>query len=101
MSGGSFNYLFRDIQEAADILSDVSEPAYRRAFSEHLRKVAEAMQDVEWVDSGDMSPGADEKSIMECITPQDVLCASVERAVEVKNELEKLIGKCGKKIREG
>jgi hypothetical protein len=93
MSGGSYDYLCYKVQEAAIRLCDSTEPAYRRAFGLHLKKIAEALHDIEWVDSCDMGTGDDEKAIMECILPDNVLFASCEEAQRIKQELEDLINR--------
>jgi len=56
MSGGSWDYLYRKMEDAASSLTDSSDPA-RRAFGKHLKLCAKAMHDIEWVDSCDMSKG--------------------------------------------
>jgi hypothetical protein len=91
MSGGSYDYLCYKIEEAARRLCSKDEPDYRRAFGAHLFKVAEAMHDVEWCDDADMSPGADEKSIMECITKRDCYDQILQEIKEVQDRLERLI----------
>lgn len=91
MSGGSYGYLCYKISDAARQLDCKSQPAYRRAFAKHLHLVAEAMHDVEWVDSSDYGNGDDKKAIMACIKPKDVLNASVEQAQRMIDELKTLI----------
>lgn len=65
MSGGSHNYAFRHVDEF-DACSYHSTPL-RAAFNVHLRKVAEAMRAVEWVDSCDCLPGQEEKAIRDVL----------------------------------
>jgi len=62
MSGGSWDYIYFKIQEAADRLSHDETPL-RRAFGQHMSLVAQAMHDIEWVDSNDKGKGADIKSM--------------------------------------
>jgi hypothetical protein len=73
MSGGSYNYAFRHVEDFADEVEQKANRANRedqwgdthprwdtpsrRAFVAHLRLVATAMRAIEWEDSGD---GADE-----------------------------------------
>ena len=57
MSGGSYDYLYHKVEEVADQLDGDRSPL-RRAFAEHLHKVAKALHDIEWVDSGDYGPRA-------------------------------------------
>lgn len=73
MSGGSYLYTYRHIEEFADALesnvrldgNDLSEPncLKRLEFAAHLRLVAEAMKAIEWVDSFDCSPPYDTEAI--------------------------------------
>ena len=53
MSGGSYDYLYYKIEDAGRQLMRKDQPLYRQAFGNLLIKVAQAMHDVEWVDSGD------------------------------------------------
>lgn len=65
MSGGSMNYLYRQLEDEApfDICS-----AERMAFAAHLRLVAKALHDIEWVDSGDYGPGDENDAIRACLS---------------------------------
>jgi hypothetical protein len=63
MSGGTMDYLYRKIQ-AAEFPQDTPE---RIAFAAHLHLVAEALRAIEWVDSGDLSPGAESRLIELCL----------------------------------
>ena len=62
MSGGSWNYLYGQVDDAAGKLQESKDPL-RRAFGEHLHLCADALRDIEWVDSSDMSPGDDRPAI--------------------------------------
>ena len=85
MSGGSWDYVYRRIQDAADGLSFSKDPL-RRAFGEHLKLVATAMHDIEWVDSCDYGPGDDVESIRKALPN-----ANQAEAFEIIKELEKQI----------
>ena len=61
MSGGSMNYVYMKVDDAAQAFS-LSTPL-RRAFSEHLSLVAKALHDIEWVDSCDYGKGDEEAAI--------------------------------------
>ena len=62
MSGGSWDFLCYKVEDAAIELQESKDPL-RRAFGEHLRLCANALHDIEWVDSSDMSPGDDRPAI--------------------------------------
>ena len=63
MSGGSWDYLYSNVHEAADRLISENTSEYRSAFGEHLKEVAVVLKAIEWVDSGDCSHPHDEKAI--------------------------------------
>ena len=88
MSGGSMDYLYSKLEYATFKL-DTPE---RRAFWAHTQLVSKALHDIEWVDSGDSSPGDENAAIMACITKSDVLTAAIETAREQVAELQRLIG---------
>ena len=62
MSGGSWDYFTHKCSNVADELGASGSPL-RRAFGVHMRLVAKAMHDIEWVDSGDMGPGDEREAI--------------------------------------
>jgi hypothetical protein len=62
MSGGSFGYAYREAEEMGQTLIR-EKNLLRSAFGRHLLKVAKAMHDIEWVDSGDYGEGDDVKAI--------------------------------------
>lgn len=56
MSGGSWGYAYDGLDEVAERLSG-SDDAERRALGTLLSRVAKALHDIEWVDSGDYGKG--------------------------------------------
>jgi len=93
MSGGSYDYLYRKMEEAALRLLSKDQPLYRQAFGDLLIRCSNAMHEIEWVDSNDKSEGDDEEAIMNCITHNDILDFSIEIAMGIIEELEELIEK--------
>ena len=67
MSGGSMNYLYSKI-EYADFPTDTPE---REAFAKHLKLVAKALHDIEWVDSADYGPGDENEAIRACLSSEN------------------------------
>lgn len=57
MSGGSLDCEFGRIEDLADTIERRARKPLHRAFAAHLRKVAKAAHDLEWVWSGDSSDG--------------------------------------------
>lgn len=66
MSGGSYDYAYRYVYMFAESIDNSRNPL-RKAFATHLAKVAKAMHDIEWVDSGDYSDGDENKAIQDCL----------------------------------
>ena len=84
MSGGSMNYLYSKLEYEANFREDTPE---RRAFAKHLKLVAKALHDIEWVDSGDKAPGDDANAIRACLSDGATLDAAVEAAHEARKAL--------------
>lgn len=68
MSGGSLDYVYIRVAEAADTVERRATTPLHRAFSAHLRQVAEALREMEWVLSGDSAEGSE--TILACL-PKD------------------------------
>jgi hypothetical protein len=77
VSGGSMNYLYSKVLHCADFSVDTPE---RKAFAEHLKLVAQALHDIEWVDSGDYGPGDEDRAIRACLPMDDT--ALLRRCLE-------------------
>jgi hypothetical protein len=84
MSGGSMNYLHSTLECNATFHQNTPE---RRAFAAHLAKVAKALHDIEWVDSGDYGPGDENAAIRACVGDAAVLNAAIEQAHEAAKVL--------------
>lgn len=79
MSGGSLNYVYYNVEDAASRLCyERSNPLFV-AFGKHLHKVAKALHDVEWVLSSDGAQDVD-ASIRAVISPSDELLSATEIA---------------------
>lgn len=87
MSGGSLNYLYHQVEEAADEISRIyGQPGDRYepkavAFAKLLTQVSKALKDIEWDMSGD---GSDWKNVDKLIGPK-------EEADAVSDHLRNLI----------
>lgn len=90
MSGGSWDYICYKVSDAGDRLRRESCP-HRQALGWHLKDIADALHDIEWVDSADKSPGDEIPSIMKCINAKDVLHYSVNDAKKMIEKLENII----------
>lgn len=73
MSGGSLNYFYQEVSDAAALIREKNtnyqgnDPVIN-AFADHLVKVSEALHDVEWVFSGDYSVDQCHESISKCLS---------------------------------
>lgn len=68
MSGGSLDYVYSRVDEVADaVLERSNTTPLQQAFGAHLKKVARALHDLEWVWSGDYGQGDDEESILKVL----------------------------------
>lgn len=65
MSGGHYDYAYSMIADLADRIEPTTK--LRKAFKAHMRDVAKACFEIEWVDSGDYSPGAEDSAIRKCL----------------------------------
>lgn len=88
MSGGSMDYLFCRVENDANFKMDTP---LRRAFKAHLAKVATALHDIEWVDSGDWSPGDEVEAIEACLSPTSELEQVTKEAKEAFDVLGKIM----------
>lgn len=94
MSGGSYDYFYQRVDDVADQIredagcrnmgTDRSEnygasAPLRRAFKDHLRKVAKALRAIEWNDSGD-GDHAEQELIRAVISPSAELDNAIARA---------------------
>lgn len=84
MSGGSMNYLYSKLEYEATFVENTPE---RRAFAKHLKLVAKALHDIEWVDSCDYGPGDDAEAIRACLSAGATLEAAIEAAHEAQKAL--------------
>lgn len=87
MSGRRMDYLYSRV-EYAEFEKNTPE---RVAFAEHLKKVAKALHDIEWVDSSDYGPGDENEAIMTCITKDELTESLLETHAEIAERLSDLL----------
>ena len=93
MSGGSMNYIYSKLEYEATFREDTPE---RKAFAKHLKLVAKALHDIEWVDSSDYGPGDENAAIMACLSDAAVLQEGIAMAEQARDKLQVLIDKARK-----
>jgi hypothetical protein len=96
MSGGSYDYAYARVQDMASSMLNRDASPLRVAFARHLKKVADAMQAVEWVDSCDSARGDEDEPIRACIASgaeaeaaREALELAMRRAEEVLGRMLK------------
>lgn len=100
MSGGSWEYVYSRVEDAADRLCE-SQDTLRRAFGEHLKLCAKALHDVEWVDSSDYGKGADVEAIRAVVAPAMEAGAAVELLQEQIARARKVLARLEDGRRQG
>ncbi len=95
MSGGSWNYFYRQIEKIAEDLFNSKCP-YRSALGVHMQLIAQAMHDIEWVDSSDYLLGNEIEAIKKVLKPEDILEKSINDAKKMVDQLNELIKECKK-----
>lgn len=97
MSGGSLNYAYSRVDEVANEVRMRAETNLHRAFAAHLRKVATALHDLEWVLSDDYAPGDEIEAIKAVVTQKEEVEEAKRMATELMAELAAFIGSHDKK----
>ena len=87
MSGGAYDYAFGKVTEVAEQISEKGDchaapPHLRRAFKEHLRKIADVLRAIEWNDSGDGDQD-EEDLLREILGPGRCFDGSIDQLLEV------------------
>jgi len=88
MSGGSLDYVYGRVEDAASTVAARAETMLHRAFAAHLHKVAKALKDMEWMLSGDRSPGSEEPAIRAVLHESAELEAATEQARKALADLK-------------
>ncbi len=102
MSGGSLDYGYQRLEELAIAVErDATKPLHR-TFAQHLRKCAVAAKDLQWMLSGDTSPGDEDKSILAVVSQQELVENAIQQirtAIKDAREVEKRLApkKAGRK----
>lgn len=93
MSGGSLDYAYRKVQDVAEQITWRATTPLHRALVAHLEKVASALHDLEWVWSGDMSPGDEDETILALVGVHGELSAALDMALIARHSLDSAIQK--------
>ena len=67
MSGGSLDYVCYKIDDAVDAIEKRATTTLQKAFAQHLKDVAKALHDLEWVFSGDYGAGDETEALSKVV----------------------------------
>ena len=90
MSGGAWDYTYRAVEDIVERLTESGDP-HRRALGAYLKGVPEALRVVEWVDSGDYSPGREVEPIERVIGTGAIERNTADAIVDALNRAEDLV----------
>ena len=92
MSGGSLDYVYYKVDDAIDTIEKRATTVLQKAFAKHLKDVAKALHDLEWVYSGDYSEGQEVESLRKVINKEMELKAATEQAEFALKQLKDVLG---------
>ena len=92
MSGGSLDYVCYKLDDAIDTIEKRATTVLQKAFAKHLKDVAKALHDLEWVYSGDYSEGQEVESLRKVINKEMELKAATEQAEFALKQLKDVLG---------
>ena len=92
MSGGSLDYVCYRLDDAIDTIERRATTTLQKAFAQHLKDVAKALHDLEWVFSGDYSEGQEVESLRKVINKEMELKAATEQAEFALKQLKDVLG---------
>ncbi len=93
MSGGSLEYAYSKVGYIADDVESQARTPLHKAFASHLRDVANALRDLEWVLSGDYGPGDEIESIRKVVDKAKEVEVVTENAYVALKELREALEK--------
>ena len=92
MSGGSLDYVCYKVDDAIDTIEKRATTVLQKAFAKHLKDVAKALHDLEWVYSGDYSDGDDVEALRKVVNKEMELKAATEQAEFALKQLKDVLG---------
>jgi len=92
MSGGSLDYVCYKVDDAIDTIEKRATTVLQKAFAKHLKDVAKALHDLEWVYSGDYSEGQEVESLRKVVNKEMELKAATEQAEFALKQLKDVLG---------
>jgi len=92
MSGGSLDYVCYRLDDAIDTIKRRATTALQKAFAKHLKDVAKALHDLEWVFSGDYCEGQEVESLHKVVNKEMELEAATNDARTALKQLQDVLG---------
>ncbi len=92
MSGGSLDYICYKIDDAVDTIEKRATTTLQKAFAQHLKDVAKALHDLEWVFSGDYCEGQEIDSLRKVVNKEMELNAATKQAQIALEQLKSVLG---------
>ena len=92
MSGGSLEYCFYKVDVAVEVIERRAKTVLQKAFAKHLKDVAKALHDLEWVFSGDYCEGQEVESLKKVVNKQMELEAATNDARTALKQLQDVLG---------
>jgi hypothetical protein len=91
MSGGSLDYAEYKINDIADMVASRAKTPLHRAFVKHLRDVAKAAHDLEWVFSCDYGEGDEVEALRKVLNKKMELDVAREQAEIALKDLQDVL----------
>ena len=92
MSGGSLDYVCYKLDDAIEVIERRATTVLQKAFAKHLKDVAKALHDLEWVYSGDYSDGDDVEALRKVVNKEMELEAATNDARIALKQLQDVLG---------
>ncbi len=91
MSGGSLDYVCYKLDDAIEVIERRATTVLQIAFAKHLKDVAKALHDLEWVFSGDYSDGDDVDALRKVVNKEMELEAATNNARIALKQLQDVL----------
>ncbi len=91
MSGGSLDYVCYKLDDAIEVIERRATTVLQIAFAKHLKDVAKALHDLEWVYSGDYSDGDDVEALRKVVNKEMELEAATNNASIALKQLQDVL----------
>ena len=91
MSGGSLDYVCYKLDDAIEVIERRATTVLQIAFAKHLKDVAKALHDLEWVYSGDYSDGDDVEALRKVVNKEMELEAATNDARIALKQLQDVL----------